>query len=288
MKMEFSTESITQLLAIFTFLFGLIFFFFSLQEDKREHSLRIGSVLILTTIALVANDMWTYFATVFIIATAVTKLDFLQNLAAIIRGDNEHYFGYKIRTLTQEEVIESKKEDLESSEYSTLENSIDEISNPGISKSHDFIRGVGQSLNEMLYIHDLYFQFVGNKWKNIWRNQEITDPLGGYKYEFDAIAVAGNKEIVIEASSQSKSDLTGRKLMEKVKNFVKKGNDYSKLSHRKVRMLFAILTQNEIPDNTKRALRNSIQKLSGLIQVEFHTWGQIGYEEFQPPEKSAK
>jgi hypothetical protein len=51
---------------------------------------------------LFSNHWSTYFAGLFIIATAVTELEFLQNLAAIIRG-NKDYFDYKKESLSTEE-----------------------------------------------------------------------------------------------------------------------------------------------------------------------------------------
>lgn len=60
------------------------------------------SILIVTSLALFSSHAVTYFAAIFIIATAVTELEFLQNLAAIIRKD-ENYFNYKKEILTKEE-----------------------------------------------------------------------------------------------------------------------------------------------------------------------------------------
>ena len=45
-------------------------------------------------LSLFCNKPWTYFAALFIVATAMTEIEFLQNLAAIISGD-KNYFAYK-------------------------------------------------------------------------------------------------------------------------------------------------------------------------------------------------
>jgi hypothetical protein len=50
-------------------------------------------------LALFANVSWTYFATIFIVATVITELEFLQNLAAIIARD-PNYWQYKAKPAT--------------------------------------------------------------------------------------------------------------------------------------------------------------------------------------------
>ncbi|MBI3006180.1 MAG: hypothetical protein HYY49_12310 [Ignavibacteriales bacterium] len=73
---------------------SLILLFLSLFASLRTHSTKLLSILLLIALALFANSPWIYFAAVFIIATAITELDFLQNLAAIIRGD-KNWFDYR-------------------------------------------------------------------------------------------------------------------------------------------------------------------------------------------------
>jgi hypothetical protein len=62
--------------------------------------MRAFALLIILAVALVANYWVTYFAAMFIIATAATELEFLQNLAAIIRG-NRDYFNYKSKLVSK-------------------------------------------------------------------------------------------------------------------------------------------------------------------------------------------
>lgn len=70
-------------------------------------------LFLLVGLALFANHPAVYFATIFIVATAVTQLEFLQNLAAIIRGSKE-YFDYQKEFRSQREVEKTaEKEALE-------------------------------------------------------------------------------------------------------------------------------------------------------------------------------
>ena len=90
-------QSFTQALAgIFSF-FALLAWGFSFKQSIRIHSLRLFAILLIGALALFCNEGWVYFAGVFIIATAITETEFLQNLAAIIRG-SEHYFKYKLKS----------------------------------------------------------------------------------------------------------------------------------------------------------------------------------------------
>jgi hypothetical protein len=75
-------------------LVGIIFAFISFSQSKRPYAIRMSGIFFLFALAVVANSFWTYFAAIFILATLVTELEFLQNLAAIIRGD-KNYFDYR-------------------------------------------------------------------------------------------------------------------------------------------------------------------------------------------------
>lgn len=91
-------EALGASLVILAMLFSLV----SLSPKMRVHSLKLFALMIVTGLCLFSNHTTTYFAALFIIATAVTELEFLQNLAAIIRG-NKDYFSYKIEALSKEE-----------------------------------------------------------------------------------------------------------------------------------------------------------------------------------------
>lgn len=83
-------------------LLALLLSLISLIPALRSHSLRLLALFFVAALSLFSNHWSTYFAGIFVIATAVTELEFLQNLAAIIRG-NKDYFDYKKETLTSEQ-----------------------------------------------------------------------------------------------------------------------------------------------------------------------------------------
>jgi hypothetical protein len=76
------------------FLFAIIFLFISLYKKLSIHSMKAFAMLSIIGVSLIANHLAIYFLVVFVIATAVTELDFLKDVAAIVRG-SKNYFGSK-------------------------------------------------------------------------------------------------------------------------------------------------------------------------------------------------
>ncbi|MFV8603855.1 hypothetical protein ACNRDG_05980 [Ralstonia pseudosolanacearum] len=108
-------SSFVQALAGVVFFLALLMVLVSLKSSVRSHAIRLAALLLVSGIALFSNQAWNYFAAIFIVATAVTELDFLQNLAAIIRG-NSDYFKYKIESQSSEQVeakLKQQQVDLE-------------------------------------------------------------------------------------------------------------------------------------------------------------------------------
>lgn len=88
----------------------------SFNTNNRSHSTKLFSIMIVASLSFFSSNVTTYFAAIFIVATAVTELEFLQNLAAIIRKD-EHYFKYKKEALSREDHIRRKAEEAIEEEY---------------------------------------------------------------------------------------------------------------------------------------------------------------------------
>ncbi len=91
-------EMLSGLLVFSSILLG----FLSVFPKLRLHSIKLLAIFFTVSLSFYSNHWSTYFASLFIIATAITEIEFLQNLAAIIRG-NKDYFNYKIETLSKEE-----------------------------------------------------------------------------------------------------------------------------------------------------------------------------------------
>ena len=100
-------DSFTELLAGVLMLAALLVAMISLLKKDKKAITKMAAILFIASLCLFSDNGWIYFVGVSIIATAVTELDFLQNIFATIRGDKEHFERVKA---AQEEVPEPATE----------------------------------------------------------------------------------------------------------------------------------------------------------------------------------
>lgn len=113
-------KSFIQALAGTLCIIALILAIASLLSKLRSHMIRLSALMFISSIALFSNHWSTYFAALFIIATMVTELEFLERLAAIIRG-SKPYFDYKIAEAGSAQApLEDKMPDRRTMEYKIL------------------------------------------------------------------------------------------------------------------------------------------------------------------------
>lgn len=148
---NFLPSNIRELISILVIIVGIIFSFISIIKTDRDYILRITALFLLTVIALFANNPYCYFATIFIIATAVTQLEFLQNLAAIIRGSKE-YFEYKKEFITRKEIEKTIENDIVSSGFIDLVNRNDSLQIILITEEYTF-RYIERIMNKPIQRH---------------------------------------------------------------------------------------------------------------------------------------
>lgn len=86
---DFIFNNLRDSFAIIILFIGILFVFISLKGKYKSQSEKVFALLFLVGISLFANNSYCYFAAIFIIAAYVIDLEFLQNLAAIIRGSKE-------------------------------------------------------------------------------------------------------------------------------------------------------------------------------------------------------
>lgn len=153
-------------------LFASIFLMTSLIPCIRSHSTRLLALLLVVGLALFSNHPATYFAALFIVATAVTELEFLQNLAAIIRG-NKEYFQYKMEHLSREQV--EKKVEKEQAQLAKEEKGT--VSTPAPTPVN--VRRIVELEREAMKRLELYFG------ESIQRNVRVA--IGARHFEFDGL-----------------------------------------------------------------------------------------------------
>lgn len=106
----FKPDTYPNLIGSLLIFVSIICLFTSFFEIHKKHATKVFSILIVTSLALFSSYWATYFAAIFIVATAVTELEFLQTLAAIIRKD-KNYFDFKKEALSKEDNIRRKAEE---------------------------------------------------------------------------------------------------------------------------------------------------------------------------------
>lgn len=120
--MEFiKLENYSSLIGTVVLLASLMCLLSSYFYDDKGHTTKLFSILIIASLSLFSAHWATYFAAIFIIATAVTELEFLQTLAAIMRKD-KNYFDYKKEILSKPDKIKKKLEEAIEEELLTNSN----------------------------------------------------------------------------------------------------------------------------------------------------------------------
>ena len=85
---------LNSLVVILWFITIVIFIISFLCRNKEHLLLKVGGVLSVSILAMLANNTVVYGLTILIIATFITKLDFLENIAALFTGQ-EAYWKHK-------------------------------------------------------------------------------------------------------------------------------------------------------------------------------------------------
>ncbi len=81
--------SFIELLAGILLLAALIFTLASLFKENKRPITRLAGILFVSSLCLFSDNGWIYFVGVFIIATAIIDLDFIQNVVAIFKGTRQ-------------------------------------------------------------------------------------------------------------------------------------------------------------------------------------------------------
>jgi hypothetical protein len=177
---------LTNFVIICLFILMFIYFVILLFKDEDffiEKCLKIGGALLIALISLFSNSEFVYIVSIFIIATFITKLDFLENFAAII-WNRAFVFEYRKASL----IPQSKAEIKINTEKNLL------VSNKLISDESSRVNKESLIKFEDSAIKKLLsFDFIGK----IQRNLKLR--LGsGATYYFDAIISSSNFEYIIE------------------------------------------------------------------------------------------
>lgn len=266
-------DNFRELLSAFTFLIGIGFSFASIPKGAREHCLRMTGLFLLSSLALFANNAYCYFATVFIVATAVTQLEFLQNLAAIIRGSKE-YFDYQKEYLSQREVEKTVEKEVKEIEAAPVD-AAEIPSRKTISLSIDTSNMT--HLHFGLLVEQFTFNFLERKYgRPIQRYVRFKGKDS--HVEFDGVMQTDNTDLIFEIKT-SRRGIPSLFILDVVKRYVEKVRAYKEITKR-AGALRVILVGNYPSTYMQKLIANKEKVLGDLqdieVAFEIYTFEDVG------------
>lgn len=268
-----------ELFSFFAFFISLVFSFISLISTRLEHGLRMSAILFIVSLSLFANNSYCYFGAIFIIATAVTQLDFLQNLAAIIRGSKE-YFDYKKDSKPTKQVEEDLEREAEVIENSTVEEDIKDLEKES-NTINVAINKQNLSVGQFGFITEEYtFKFLEKKFqKPIQRYVRILSKK--FVIEFDGIMQFGDTDVIIEIKSTRRGVISTTFIRHSIERLLSRIEEYKETTKRNS-TLRLILIGNFAPDYKTRLLAripDMIPNTKGIeITIDFYSFEEIGLD----------
>ncbi|SHF56992.1 hypothetical protein SAMN02745753_02215 [Marinomonas polaris DSM 16579] len=189
-------DSYINLIGTVALLVSILCLFITFWEKQRSQATKLFSIMLVASLSFFSSHWATYFAAIFIVATAVTELEFLQNLAAIIRKD-ENYFKYKKEALSKAENIRRKAEETIEEEYTskqpveTEESTVEKID---LSKLRELSNISRMKLS--FEIEEKALIYLSKEYGNIERG--VRFKKGNESVEFDGVSTNGrDKEDII-------------------------------------------------------------------------------------------
>lgn len=262
-----------------------MFSFFSLSKNGREHCLRMAGLFLLASLALFAHNPYSYFAALFIVATAVTQLEFLQNLAAIIRGSKE-YFDYQKEYVSQKEVensIEKEVKEIETAPSEISEIQSQKMLSVNIDKNNLTPAQFG------LLVEEYTFKFLEKKYrKPIQRYPRYVGKR--HVAEFDGVMQMDGMDMIFEIKATRKSFFSTLYIIESAKKIIERVKEYQELTKRAACLRYVLI--GNFPTSYVQSLINKrdriLENVTDIdISFESYSFEEIGLPDLQI-EKEAK
>ena len=289
--MEESTQLILrEILALLCFVAAVVFALISMKKDGREHFLRVCALFLVGVVVLFANSSYTYFAAVFIIATAVTQLEFLQNLAAIIRGSKE-YFEYQKETQSRKEVQNKiEKELIEEEVAAAIENqSADELGASINYSSGSVMLNLSPKQMDTRSFAMVAYEFALNKLeeqygKSIDRYPRFVSKNGRFS-EFDGLLETESKLIVFEIKASLRQVMPASHLKKQISRVLQEASVLARVKKKSVeiRLIYIVFGEHIERGNAQMSkLQDELQAEYGAnhFNAEILTYSDIGLGAF--------
>ncbi len=244
----------------------------SLRSRLRGHATRMFAILFTASIALFSNHWTTYFAALFVVATAVTELEFLQNLAAIIRG-NKPYFDYKKELLSPEEA----------------DHHIDAEGHPGLAEESGPARAAGEERRSPTRLSRATFRAVVEQLAA----KKLSERFGAaveLHVRFVSNGLRVNVEGVIQGNGSTRDKLFGfeyvrkRVMISRLMDTVRRLDDlaprYAVITRRscEIHLVVVILDDTEFPERVTKEMQAVIDRSQYVVGLRVLTRKEIGLD----------
>jgi hypothetical protein len=268
-----------ELFSFFSFLISIIFSFISLNKSYLEHCLRMAAILFIVSLALFANNGYCYFGAIFIVATAVTQLDFLQNLAAIIRGSKE-YFDYKKESKSTQEVENELEREAAIIENTPVEDEIKNLQFEGIVLN--FTNDNKElSFGQFAFLVEEYtFKFFEKKFKRpIQRYVRVISSK--FRTDFDGILSLGDSDVIFEIKTTRRGIFPTTILKSTIDRLIKLIENYQEATNRNASLRIVLV--GDFKESYKARIISQIPELApqnNKIQfiIDFYSFTDIGLD----------
>jgi len=282
-------ESFRELFSALLFVIGIIFSFISFNNKNSTHSLRLTGLFLLSALSLFANNAWCYFASVFIVATAVTQLEFLQNLAAIMRGSKE-FFDYQKEFLSRKEIEEAVAKEVDEIDKSEAEEG--EQHTEGGRDIHIVLDSTRLTLTpqQLALISEEYaFRYLERKYERpIQRHVRFRSK--NTFIEFDGVMQMDDHDIIFEIKTSRRGFLPLNLIERSTERLIERVKSYQLLTGRN-----AILTMVFVGEFSER-MRQRIYEYHKTLQdnytdvtvnFEIYSFREIGLTDFDAEQSHA-
>lgn len=234
----------------------------------RAHTTKLFVLLFVVSLALFADHVATYFAALFIVATSVTELEFLQNLAAIIRGDRA-YFEYKAKQLSKEQVEQKVKEEQQELAGAAIAAEPKQKMEPAMRSSSTPIHRIVELESKAINKLEQYFN------KSIQRN--ISFSYGGNRIELDGFIPNEGRNEAPETFIEVKylqSPASFSAFKQHYQKIVERVQVYMKLTGEIVKLHVALITKEGITLSNQQ--REELKRLidSSAVPGGFHVFSE--------------
>lgn len=262
----------------------------SLFNNKR--STRLAALLLVTSLALYSNAFGTYFAAIFIIATAITELEFLEKIAAIIRGSKE-YFDYKKSQIPVDEVKAKVREEVAAAEIPPVSEEAPEqtqnnneaadkntsnVAQDSQEETPKTLMPAGDAASLGYTIEQLALTYFERRLgAPVQKNIRFSTPRADV--EFDGVIERGNgrSDTLIEVKLSGEHTLETA-VIKGAREFLRRKETFKEMTGRRTTGILVIV----VPDISKirvsaSLLKARVQEMSHTLQLEIVDFKDIGY-----------